>query len=85
MLKNPAQVATQLNKLASNIGLGYSDRKNMIDTRLFLLGMFVIDISSLGEWVDRTYPKYKDKSLEQFLSDKDPEHLNEWKELLGVE
>lgn len=85
MFKNPAQVATQLNKLAPNIGLGYSDCKNMIDTRLFLLGMFVIDISSLGEWVDRTYPEYKDKSLEQFLSDKDPEHLNEWKELLGVD
>lgn len=84
MLNSPAAVAQKLNELAPNIGLGYQERKRMIDTRLFLFGMFVIDITALGEWMESNYPEYRDKSLEQFLLDKDAEHINEWKELLGI-
>jgi len=84
MLNSPAAVAQKLNELAPNIGLGYQERKRMIDPRLFLFGMFVLDITALGEWMESNYPEYRDKSLEQFLLDKDAEHINEWKELLGI-
>lgn len=85
MLSNPNQVVERLNRLAPNIGMRHVDKPKMIDNRLFLFGMFVLDITALGEWMETNYPSYKDKSLEQFLQDKDPEHLSEWKELLGVE
>lgn len=84
MLNSPAAVKHKLNELAPNIGIGYQECKRMVDTRLFLFGMFVLDITALGEWIESNYPEYRDSSIEQFLLDKDAEHINEWKELLGI-
>lgn len=84
MLNNPHQVVERLNALAPNIGLSHFDKKNMIDPELFMIGMFVIDITALGEWMEKNHPEYMEKSLQDFLMDKDPNHIEEWKELLGV-
>ena len=57
----------------------------MVDPFLcFCLGEPVLDITNFEEWMERTYPEYKENSIENFLKDKDPEHLSEWKELFGV-
>lgn len=84
MLNNPNQVVEKLNALAPNIGLGYKERKQMIDPLLFMIGMYVIDMTALGEWMEKNHPEYMEKSLHDFLMDKDPDHIEEWKELLGV-
>jgi hypothetical protein len=34
--------------------------------------------------MEKNYPEYMEKSLLDFLMDKDPDHIEEWKELLGV-
>lgn len=84
MLRSPHEVATMLNRLAPNVGMEYKEMGKMIDSWLFVLGMFVIDMTAFGEWMEATYPEYQDKSLKEFLTDKDPCHIEEWKELLGV-
>ena len=41
---------------------------------------FLADVTeSLGK-----YPEYRDKSIEQFLLDKDPESIAEWKSLFDI-
>lgn len=84
MLNNPAQVKEKLDKLAPNIGMNLSDRKRMINTELFLFGLFVIDIFAFEDWMLKNYPRCCATSIAQFIENKDPEHLNEWKEILGV-
>lgn len=83
-MDSPVKVVEKLNELAPNIGLGYSERKDMINSALFLLGEFVVDMVKFSEWMERTYPEYLNKSLNQFLLDKDPNHIEDWKELFGV-
>lgn len=80
-----AHLVERLNELASNIGMAYEERKKMVDPFLcFCLGEPVLDITNFEEWMERVYPEYKENSIENFLKDKDPEHLGEWKELFDV-
>ena len=73
-----AHLVERLNQLAPNIGMAYAERKKMIDPFLcFCLGKPVLDITNFEEWMENTYPEYKENSIENFLKDKDPEHLSE--------
>lgn len=82
MIKCPGELVQKFNALASNVGIPYSRREKMINPLLFLTQMFVIDITAFGEWMEEAYPEYRDKSIRQFLEDKDPQHIEEWKEIL---
>jgi hypothetical protein len=82
MIKCPGELVQRFNVLASNVEIPYSWRRKMINPLLFLTQMFVIDITAFGEWMEETYPEYRDKSIRQFLEDKDPQHIEEWKEIL---
>ena len=75
----------KLNELAPIIGMGWEERKEMIDplSCLFFHQM-VIDITKFGKWMERRYPEYLNKSIEQFLLDKDPDHIQDWKDLMGI-
>lgn len=84
MVNSPAELVQKLNGLAPNIGLGYADRKRMINNLFFLIGDFILDMGEFSDWMEETYPEYLNQSVEQFLMDKDPEHINEWKGLFGV-
>ena len=84
MIKCPGELIQRCNVLASNVGIPYPWRRKMINPLLFLTQMVVIDITAFGEWMEEAYPEYRDRSIRQFLEDKDPEHVEEWKEnLLG--
>lgn len=72
----------RFNALASNVKIPSSRRGKMINPLLFLTQTFVIDITAFGEWMEEAYPEYRDKSIRQFLEDKDPQHIEEWKEIL---
>lgn len=82
MIKCPGELIQRFNALASNVEIPYSRREKMINPLLFLTQMFVIDITAFGEWMEEAYPEYRDKSIRQFLEDKDPQHIEEWKEIL---
>lgn len=78
-------LANRLNIVAPHIGMSYSDQKKMINIFLcFLNEKPVLDICAFGEWMEAKYPEYKEKSIEQFLIDKDPENINEWKSLFDI-
>lgn len=82
MIKCPGEIVQRFNALASNVEIPYSWRGKMINPLLFLTQRFVIDITAFGEWMEEAYPEYRDRSIQQFLEDKDPQHIEEWKEIL---
>lgn len=78
-------LANRLDKVAPNIGLSYSDRRKMVNTFLCLAyGKPVLDIIAFEDWMETNHPDYHDRSISQFLNDKDPDNIQEWKDLLGV-
>lgn len=82
MIKCPGALLQKFDALASNVGIPCLRREKMVNPLLFLAQMFVIDITAFGEWMEEAYPEYRDRSIRQFLEDKDPEHVEEWKEIL---
>ena len=78
-------LANRLDKVAPNIGLSYSDRRKMVNPFICLVyGKPVLDIIAFHDWMETNHPDYYDRSISQFLHDKDPDNVEEWKDLLGV-
>ena len=82
---NLTGIMNQLDKLAPNIGMSHSEKRKMVNPFLCLMnGKPVLDIVAFGDWMESKYPEYRDKSIEQFLLDKDPESIAEWKSLFDI-
>ena len=88
--KRPAQfyeLAKRFEILGSRLGISSECRRWMLSP-LFLVAMGAVgfvDITKFGEWMENEFPGYRDKSIAQFLRDKDEEHFSEWKELFGLD
>ena len=62
-----AHLVERLNELAPNIGMNYEEREKMVDPFLcFCLGEPVLDITNFEEWMENTYPEYKEKLSREF-------------------
>ena len=83
-IKTPGQLIQKFNVLASHIGIPVYCRPSMINPLLFVAGIYAIDMIAFSEWIEKTYPEYINKSMHDFLTDRDSEHLSEWLEVLGL-
>ena len=83
-IRTPGQLIQKFNALASHIGIPVYCRQRMINPLLFVSGINAIDMVAFGEWIDKTYPEYRNKSMRNFLTDRDREQLSEWLDVLGL-
>ena len=83
---NWSGVANRITELTYKWGMDYNTQRKMVNPLLcFIYNKVVADITVFGEWMERKYPAYKNKSVKDFLKEKDPDNFDEWVTIFGLD
>ena len=83
---NWSGVANRITELTYKWGMDYNTQRKMINPLLcFIYNKVVADITVFGEWMERKYPAYKNKSVKDFLKENDPDNFDEWVTIFGLD
>lgn len=74
-----------LDNLRKNIGMDERSARNLYDKELSLVMQKpLLSLPAFDDWMCLHYPEYRDRSIEQFLQDRDSANMKIWKQLFGI-